>query len=199
MGCNDPPTFTIWTLFLFVMFDNSQNVTIAGESQVTNVGGDAITHYAPVTNHNGPVINHNAPITNHNAPVTHHSFPDPSTLKRLGRSLAPLDVQSKLPKWTPKNRLFRAKQRKSRALDILEKFDDVMTPGTLARCEEILCETMSADNIEDRGWLSFLWDSEYRDEVIHYTTTIKNAHYLAQTDSEHGVLLEAMYVESSKT
>lgn len=137
MGCNDPPTFTIWTLFLFVMFDNSQNVTIAGESQVTNVGGDAITHYAPVTNHNGPVINHNAPITNHNAPVTHHSFPDPSTLKRLGRSLAPLDVQSKLPKWTPKNRLFRAKQRKSRALDILEKFDDVMTPGTLARCEEI--------------------------------------------------------------
>ena len=114
------------------MSDNSQNVTITGEWQVTNVGGDPFTHYAPVTNYSvsvtyGPVIKHNAHITNHNAPPTHHSLPDSSTLKQLGHSLAPLDVQSKLQKWTPKNRLFRAKQRKSRVLGVLEEFDDVIT------------------------------------------------------------------------
>jgi len=39
----------------------------------------------------------------------------------------------------------------------------------------------STEDIEGRGWLSFLWDSEYRDEIsIHYTTTIKNAYELAQ-------------------
>jgi len=80
------PLLSLSGNFFFVMFDNSQNVTITGEAQVTNVGGDAITYYAPVTNYSASVTNHNAPAINHNAPVINHNAPQRPSLTIMPQS-----------------------------------------------------------------------------------------------------------------
>jgi hypothetical protein len=97
------------------MFNDSQNITVGDDAQVTNAGRDVINIHATTIN------NHPPPASK----VVAHE-----------RSLLMPAIHSKSPKWTPKNRICRAQQRNSSTLDFLNKFDDVMDQEIFLKCSD---------------------------------------------------------------
>lgn len=151
------------------MFNESQNISVGDDAQVTNAGRDVINIHATTIN------NHPPPASR----VVAHQ-----------RSLVTPPIHSKSPQWTPKNRICRAQQRISSTLDLLNKYDDVIDEDTFLKCNDFLVNSTAESEIEDKGWVAFVCHADYRKRLLNYTADVKKINKIAQRASQQGVCLQ---------
>jgi len=101
------------------MFNDSQNIIVQDDAQVTNAGRDVVNIQTTTVNNYPPPASKG---------VAHQ------------RSLMMPAIHSKSPKWTPKNRICRAQQRNSSTLDFLNQYEDVMDEEAFMECTDFIVE-----------------------------------------------------------
>lgn len=113
----DPPTYSFLPNSTMSMFNDSQHIIVQDDANVTNAGRDVVNIQTTTVNN--------------------YPSPAPKVVPHQ-RSLMMPTIHSNSPKWTPKNRICRARQRNSSTLDFLNQFEDIMDEEAFVECTDFI-------------------------------------------------------------